>query len=1060
MPRTLIDIVEIEGTERPTKVAFQFLSEGNEAQRLTYGALWREMNRIAAALRRSGVRPGDRVILLYPPGLRFPTAFMGTMLAGACAVPLYPPRPSKDGCAPLQRVVRDCAARAVLAWPALAADLPELGVQVLSDSGFADDEFECHPRSALAYLQYTSGSTGTPKGVMVTHANLMDNIAYISRAFEVGEESVGIHWLPPYHDMGLVGGILTTIHGRCSSVLMAPSYFIQKPIRWLQAIGDYRGTVSGGPNFAFELCTAKTDPESRGTLDLSSWEVAFNGAERVRGASLRRFAEAFAPSGFRPEAFLSCYGLAEATLMVAGGRGMRVTDDGQVGCGQMSETNGDVRIVNIEGDPSSGEIVVAGPSVAAGYWGDEAHTAETFGMILDGKPFLRTGDIGLIRDGELFIRGRIKEMLIVRGRNYFPQDIEATVETSHPALAPNSCAAFSIDGDEEQLVILQEVRRDHVRSPDTAATLEAIRGAVVRTFEISPSVIMLLRPAKLPRTPNGKLQRVASRAAFLAGTIEALGTWRAEAKPPPPVLDLPAVAADHGEIRSAIRAWLTACLAHEIGVDPADIDASARLEELGMDSLQQVTVLSNLSLTFGLAESPELFEGYPTLEALADYLSILVDVQTRISDLPLERRRAALLAVANGSATRRAGGSEAIPDEDYRAEFFPEVRALAERRGWFEASGLPNPYFTVTSATDGPRAIVDGAELLNYSSNDYLGLARHPDVVAAARDAVESLGTSVSASRIVAGERPLHGRLEAALADMVGVDDALVFVGGNAANVSTIGHLFGPGDFILYDERSHDSVLKGIALSHADSCAFRHNNVGDAERILQEKRSHYRRVLLFVEGIYSMDGDIPDLPRFVELKERHRALLMVDECLSIGVLGATGRGIGEHFDFDPKRVDIWMGGLSKALASCGGYIAGSSALIDYLRYTASGFIFTTGISPANTAAALAAIETLRREPWRLQRLRENGDLFRNGAKELGFDTGTSAGTPAVPVFARDQGECLRLYGHMRHNGIHVQPIFAPAVPPDESRLRFFLTCMHSPSDIAHTLGILAAAGGR
>ncbi|ETW96226.1 MAG: hypothetical protein ETSY1_27485 [Candidatus Entotheonella factor] len=301
----------------------------------------------------------------------------------------------------------------------------------------------------------------------------------------------------------------------------------------------------------------------------------------------------------------------------------------------------------------------------------------------------------------------------------------------------------------------------------------------------------------------------------------------------------------------------------------------------------------------------------------------------------------------------------------------------------------------------------------------------------------------------------MHQQLEQELAHLVGVEDALAFVSGNTANVSTIGHLCGKRDLVLYDECSHDSVLKGIMLSGADSYGFRHNSWQDLNHILENKRTAYEKVLVFIEGIYSMEGDIADLHGFIEVKQRHKAILMVDECLSIGVLGHRGRGIAEHCGIDPARVDIWMGGLSKALSSCGGYIAGSKALVNYLRYTAPGFIFTTGITPANSMAALASIRVLRKESWRVTRLKELSEFFLNRAIELGFNTGKSQGTPVIPIFFQNPQACMSIYKYLYHHRINVQPIFYPAVPPNASRLRFFVTCTHREEELEQTLRTLA-----
>jgi 7-keto-8-aminopelargonate synthetase-like enzyme len=308
---------------------------------------------------------------------------------------------------------------------------------------------------------------------------------------------------------------------------------------------------------------------------------------------------------------------------------------------------------------------------------------------------------------------------------------------------------------------------------------------------------------------------------------------------------------------------------------------------------------------------------------------------------------------------------------------------------------------------------------------------------------------------LLSGEKTVHRELEEALARWIGVEDCVTFVGGNLANVSTIGHLLGPGDLVCYDELSHDSVLRGAKLAGADVLPFAHNDSAALDVVLSSKRRRFRKVLVFIEGIYSMDGDTPDLRQFVEVKNRHHVMLMVDECLSIGVLGRSGRGIGEAAGVAPNEVDIWMGGLSKALASCGGYIGGSHAMVEYLRYTSPGFVYTTAMSPANAAAALAGLRVLASEPSRVERLHYLADLFRSEAVQAGLDIGRSRGTPVIPIMIPEASQCLQVQQRLFERKINVQPILYPAVPADGSRLRFFVTSAHSEDDIRSTVRAVA-----
>jgi 8-amino-7-oxononanoate synthase len=326
-----------------------------------------------------------------------------------------------------------------------------------------------------------------------------------------------------------------------------------------------------------------------------------------------------------------------------------------------------------------------------------------------------------------------------------------------------------------------------------------------------------------------------------------------------------------------------------------------------------------------------------------------------------------------------------------------------------------------------------------------------PVVTEATIEAVERYGTSVSASRLVSGEKTIHRELERAIAGFVGAEDAVTFVSGHATNETTIGHLFGPGDLILHDSLAHNSIVQGSILSGARRRPFPHNDWQTLDQLLGELRHEYRRVLVAIEGVYSMDGDFPDLPQFIEVKKKHKAMLMVDEAHSIGVLGPHGRGIGEHFDVEPADVDIWMGTLSKALGSCGGYIAGSKPLIEYLKYTAPGFVFSNGVSPPNAAAALAALRLLEEESDRVARLAANSKLFLSLARERGLNTGRSRDTAVVPVILGNSLHALQLSEAMFGRGINVQPILHPAVEESAARLRFFITSRHTEEQIRITV---------
>lgn len=411
-------------------------------------------------------------------------------------------------------------------------------------------------------------------------------------------------------------------------------------------------------------------------------------------------------------------------------------------------------------------------------------------------------------------------------------------------------------------------------------------------------------------------------------------------------------------------------------------------------------------------------------------------------------------AVPDRPAPAAIAAPTPLPEQHTRIECFPEVTAHGERVAMLARTGLPNPYFLVHEGGMTDRTVIDGRELLSFSSYNYLGMATDPQVNEAAKEAVERYGTSVSASRLLSGNRPLHVELETELADLLGCEGALTLANGHATNVTVIGHLVGPGDLVVHDSLAHDSILQGCKLSGATRRPFPHNDAAALDALLGQVRHQYRRVLVVIEGVYSMDGDIADLPALVEVKRRHGALLMIDEAHSIGTIGATGRGTGEYFGVDRSAVDLWSGTLSKALAGCGGYVAGNRSVVEYLRYTVPGFIFSAGMTPADAAASLAALRLLSAEPQRVTRLAENAALFLRLAREAGVTTGDSHDTPIVPCIVGDSLKTLRLAQALFQQGISVNPILYPAVPEELARLRFFITRDHTPDQIRHAVTAL------
>ncbi|WP_424097656.1 AMP-binding protein [Moorena producens] len=697
---TLVDLLRYRAIHQPDQIIYTFLLNGETPDRyLTHQQLDNQAQAIASELLHQNAK-GERALLLYPPGLEFITAFFGCLYAGVLAVPAYPPR-SNQNLSRLEAIVADAQAKFALTTTPLLekietqlADNPAsavargprankqlkwlatdktrgVGIPPHKQPTNHESDWQ-HPdcnEKTLAFLQYTSGSTGKPKGVMVSHGNLLYNSALINQCFQDTPESRGLSWLPAYHDMGLIGGILQPLYVGLPIILMAPVDFLRKPYRWLKAISQYQVTTSGAPNFAYELCVQKITAKQLETLDLSSWQMAFTGAEPVRASTLERFAQKFAPCGFRREAFYPCYGMAETTLLVTGGlkdqppvirefegealeqnlvvpvpenrpnqsNGNKSNGNGQtrmlVGCGR-TWLNEKIAIAHPQSltqveAGAVGEIWVKGPSVAQGYWNQPEVTEKTFNAYLadtDSGPWLRTGDLGFIQDGELFVTGRLKDLIIIRGRNHYPQDIELTAEKSHPALRPAYGAAFSVEVEQaEQLVIVQEVSRNYLRKLDVDEVVEAIRSAVSQEYQLQVYAVLLLKTNSIPKTSSGKVQRHACRAGFLNNSLTVVGqsslAQHPTIAPTKPEKEPTTNTIGLQQTRHTLQKWIVNWLARETKLPAGSINISKSFADYGLDSVTAVELADDLEEWLGVPLSPTLAYDYPNIESLAQYLA-------------------------------------------------------------------------------------------------------------------------------------------------------------------------------------------------------------------------------------------------------------------------------------------------------------------------------------------------------------------------------------------------------------------------------------------------------
>ena len=602
-----------------------------------------------AGMLRAVTAPGEPVLLLYPPGIAFLVGFMACLAAGRVAVPVNPPRRNRliervDG------IVADTGARIALTTAAMLADQAwwraEDGALARLDwretDRIAPDPLTVEPVGAedVAFIQYTSGSTSAPRGVVVTHGNLIAVMQRMGAAWHIGPDSVMVTWLPAFHDLGLIFGLLQPLFSGCATVAMVPARFLQTPARWLEAITRYRGTHTAAPSFAYEACVRRITETERAGLDLSSLRMAMNAAEPIDPSVMAAFAERFAPCGYKASVSCPAYGLAESTLaitanpadapavvMAVDARALETSDRAVplaggrelVGSGR-ALPDIDIRIVDPQArraleDGAVGEIWARGPAIARGYWGNPGATGEVFGARLagdGGAAWLRTGDLGFLREGELFVTGRLKDVIIIRGANHYPQDIERLACRSHPALRPECTAAFALParpGAPEGLAIVQEIERVHRRAAP-GPVFAAIRDAVWSGCDLLPDAIVLIEPGSVPRTSSGKIRRRATREAFLEGSLRAIAAWQR-----PGVADGAPRPAEGG-----LRGWLLAWLAERCGVPQGRIDADASFAAAGLDSLGAAELAAAIGALVGRAVSPAAVFDHPTPNRLLRHL--------------------------------------------------------------------------------------------------------------------------------------------------------------------------------------------------------------------------------------------------------------------------------------------------------------------------------------------------------------------------------------------------------------------------------------------------------
>jgi acyl-CoA synthetase (AMP-forming)/AMP-acid ligase II/acyl carrier protein len=652
-PKTIAALLRTQADARGSSTVYRSLADDvDETRSITFAELELQARSVAACLQQRATF-GDRALILADEPIEFIRAFMGCQLAGVIAVPVSPPFPSQRGrrVETLRAIAANCGASTILSgWgPAFAARVedvaPELAerhwiaVDEVTDDAAADFRPQAIGPDDVAFLQFTSGSTSLPKGVVVTNDMVMHNEAYIERGLAWTADDIIVNWMPLFHDMGLIGSVLPTLYTGAQGLFMSPAAFAKRPLSWLRALSRYRATIGVSPDSGYRLCIEKTTPQERAELDLRSWRLAGNGAEPVSSATLDAFVEAFAPSGFKASNWFVTYGLAECTLMTTGplpgagstrlgvrapelleGRVVAGDDRIFVGCGKPT-MHRRIEIVDPAtslpaGDGVVGEIWIGGPDVARHYWERPEESERTFGATLaDGGdgPFMRSGDLGFLYDDELFVAGRLKDVIIVGGRNHYPQDIEATVASIGAPLVKGACATFAVQRDErEHVVVVAEMSPARSRLGVVVEDVaRAIRSAIASEHGIAAEVALVERKS-VPRTSSGKLQRAACRAAFERGELSRAESYDLDGD----VVELPSA----HERRRALRRVLVEQIESVLSTSSGELDTSAPFRDNGMDSLKAAELRERLQDALGERLSPTMFFAHPTTDLLVEQL--------------------------------------------------------------------------------------------------------------------------------------------------------------------------------------------------------------------------------------------------------------------------------------------------------------------------------------------------------------------------------------------------------------------------------------------------------
>ncbi len=1063
---TFVEVVKNRHIKHADQLAYMFVSESFNEDSITYAQLYQRAEGLAAVLQHNQL-VGKPVVLSLPSGIDFIVSLFACLMAGAIAVPAYPPRKNKFS----QRffsIIKQSNAKFILSNTQIinrveTADIDQQeleGIKWLNctESMSNPDLFPDYSADKVAILQYTSGSTSLPKGVTITFGNLLANASMIAQSLQLSPESKALTWLPLFHDMGLIAHIIVPYIVGCPSYLMSPTTFIKYPDRWLKAITKYKITYSGGPNFMLDACVKRYLSSPFEGVDLSSLTVLFVSAEPIQYKSMKQFAETFIPFGFNEKVFLSGYGLAEATLIVSGSAeqfptymsidanqlslnkiALAVADTKKrkilVGCGPINWGDQQVRIV----DPESllqcpanqvGEICLAGKHVTKGYWNQPEVTTKAFIEIAsqDGASRLfRTGDLGFIDDhGELFVTGRIKEMMVIRGENHYPYDIEKCIEQVSEYILDNHCIVCSveIDGEEKPIAVAEVSRQYRKLVKNNEMLLRNIMKAVSNQFGISLHEIVLVSPLKLPKTTSGKLARVKCARFYLESKLDVLLSSKE-------LLTQQVGPIDTQGAPKNLAEFVLGEIANITGISVSSIKLNDSVNSLGLDSLTISQLSAKLEEHFSISISMDLFIDDRTL---AELIAAIEDLQNDCRKTAPKTEDHPLRLLSSG----------------------PIAEIMAK---------MPMRFLTI-DRQNGRELIIQGREFIDFASCNYLGMDLDKNVMESILPMVKDWGIHPSWTRAVASPKP-YIELEQELADFVGATDVVVFPNLALTSIAALSSLTEENSVIFLCQSAHNTIREAAELAKSRGrivCEFKYMDFND----LEKKMALYPDApkLIAVDGVYSMTAEFINLPELLKISRRYHAQIYVDDAHGFGVIGENsganhpygfkGNGIAKYFNVELAANNIiYAAGLSKAFSSHAAFITCHDHAMKRRLQLSSPYIFSGPVPVSTLASSLKGLEINQ----------YCGDERRNTiynltaelvtkAKQMGFEVDNNHGFPAVFIVIGDLTQSLKAINHCWDRGILLTPGLFPATPLNRCGLRLSITANHSHKHILHLLAVL------